>query len=367
MALDCVETVVGLSQKDCSCLGVDGQPVNYNTSLSGLFIDDIGEGIPLIIPNSTQDCGEQSIWSLLVKARDEALNDFYSQFLIMLTNPDFGQVRKQKDYDFQVGDLKKVSTTLSLTKTLAGVIFTSKNKDRGSVLRVNELCLYVNDAVAKTISIYKREDDQLTLVHTEAITPTANRLTCIPIDDSGTAYIDLPLVDRYGVSIEYFFLYDRGTSQPFDVKYSCGCGGHAPVWMKEFNFAAIETDTFAAATDAGRNASYTYGLILKAELYCDATKFICDNLDFVKDSWGRIMAKTIQLMSIRNLIKYVSFSTAVNRFTLLNKDTLIKRRAELTEEINYRMEYLAAEYPFTKSDCYICRGAGKFKKQHIVV
>lgn len=359
MALECIKNIIGLSQSDCACLGVESKPVDWNTSLSGLFIDDIEMGVPLIMPTSSLDCGETSIWTLLEKARDEALNEFLTNYLIML--PKY-QARKQNDYKFEFGSLKKVNKVLGLTKQYAGVYIKSIKQHRGSVLRVNNICLYVDSASAIDVEIYQVNDDYLELMHTETVNTTSNRNTCQAVSYSGNAYIDLPLVNNYGESIEYFIMYDRTGIQPWNVQYHCGCSSTKPQWMQEVYAGAIEVDDITTSRDASLNRSYTYGLKLDTELRCDPTSFMCNDLDFGSDGWSRAMAKTIQLFAQRKLVQYLIDSPRLNRFTILNTDSLFKKRSDINGEIEYRMEYLSARYPYTKSDCFICKDAGEFQK-----
>ena len=69
---DCYQDIIGLYNGDCDCL--DGRPLDYNVSDSGLYISDLLE--PKFIDGLLNCDQGDSVWELMEIVRDLAIRYF---------------------------------------------------------------------------------------------------------------------------------------------------------------------------------------------------------------------------------------------------------------------------------------------------
>jgi hypothetical protein len=244
--IDCLENVVGISESECECFVVpepeEGETaIDPTLSLSGLFIDDMEDGIPLIFPENARDCGDGNIFELIVRARKEAIIEFQTLFGTYLT--DF-QSPRYPDIISPMGEIEKKKNIPLATdmSDFAGVHFESK-RIRGAVMTVPKV--QVKTSTALTDSVFRIlssvDDYQTSVIPEVTFSSSANVLSDIALPVP--AY--LPLTNEYGNAVHYAFMYERQGVLPFNFKLWCGCTSKPkPAWSKYGEPVGIHVASF---------------------------------------------------------------------------------------------------------------------------
>lgn len=363
-SLTCLETLIGLSQNNCAC-NTSGRPATYNTSLSGLFMDDYEHGIPYVFPNSAKDCGDNNVWDVLQKARYEGINDFITYLFLGLGKNlnhhvngfagEFGEVNKRTNNTPDTG----------VTKALAGHTVIP-HVYKGASIKFKKVWLAISLAGDYDIEIYDLKD-LTTPVRTATITHPGNYVHA-GVNITGDP---LPLSEA-GKPIIYAVAYNRGAGVPLNYTYYCGCGeNYKPSWMKAkymesygFNIDAMNELYINAP---GCNRTFTGGLITEWELICDPADWICkqDETFWKSTPWGRVAAKAALLMSTVKSISAVLDSGKINYYTLVQADRLEEKRTKFLTIIDELIGYLGETMPEQAGHCWHCVPAQGFKKQLI--
>ena len=102
----CFENIIGLSRTDCEC--VEDRPVSAGTSASGLYLDEL-EGLSIRLADTKRDCGESSLWTMMARARENAVKDMVSDILACLNRE--AAIRRRSGSAI-VGDTKKSTASV---------------------------------------------------------------------------------------------------------------------------------------------------------------------------------------------------------------------------------------------------------------
>lgn len=344
---ECLTNIIGLSKIPCSCLGV--RPDGSSTSLSGFYIDDRAEGIPLKFPAKNLNC-EDSLWTVMADMRESAIREFAEVFPM-----GFMSNRKPSIIEFfgTIGEgeeKNKITQLLTPSDSVIGMILKPKSKMRGARMTVRDIGLYVNVTDDYTVNINKIAKSPggayvlgalIGSLVVEAVADTKT-LAAFP------SPLELPLNDSYGNQIMYAVTYDRGTSRPWNVMYSCNCGGVKPPWG-----AFIEAKGIEPASGTIDNM-HSNGLYLNIEVGCRTESWLCEAAKNLKSEFTIVMAKTIQLMAIRALLHYTIENDKVSYWTLLAEEKAPWKFKKLDKGINDRLLWLTENAPEWVSECFMC-------------
>lgn len=359
---ECLKYAVGLSQNTCVCLPT--APSNADKSLSGYYLDDMSDGVPLSFPSSQSECGQGNVWDLLDQARVQGIQEFQTGFLANSMQYAGQAIQKIRT---QVGD-DKHSSVFSVSTNYCGIVVRPARQLRGTSMNLYGFYATMGGNQALELKIF-RSDNLSTPILTQPFTSQNNTKVYYPL----TNPITLRLNDDAGNDYKYYFVYERlNNVLPMNNVFDCGCGTKINSWNeylvgKGFNINSL--NDLPGVID-GADA-WTYGLQLDISISCDATQWMCNaDLDYMTNAYARVIAKAVQLYSINKLIQYLLTSTAISRITVMPKDGLIAKFKSNQDQINGNMQWLGVnmlQYARSMSDCFTCPANSVFNKQPILI
>lgn len=360
--LVCLETLIGLSRTDCPCVE-EGRPDTYSDSLSGLFMDDYEHGLSYVFPKSAKDCGDNSVWDVLAKARYEGLNDAITHLFMSIGknrntfvdgfSGEFGQVNK-----------RSINTPdKSCKKQFTGFVFTP-GVYLGAQIKIKKIWLAIDTADTYDIKIYDLKDLTTPINTYQIIHTGGNTLIGVDVDEL------FPLSEA-GKRVSYAIAYDRGSAYPLNFTYGC-CGNH-PLWqqnkyMDSHGFCVDDMEDIIPGSSCC-NRAYSGGLIVEWEMVCDPSAWICQQDDsFWKSTqWGRVFAKFTQLITTIKTTSAILSTGRVNFYTMISADELNERRTQYNKLSMELVDYLSTNMPEHVGHCWKCKPEMNFSKKTIRV
>jgi hypothetical protein len=325
MATTCLDTLVGLSNRECSCYDT-GRPVNWNTSTLGYYLTDREYGFPIkaaVFANI--DCGQSNVWDELEEARTQAIRDVKNDIQAGLNH-----VRKKKLSAWKgricTIETEEDDTYNSIRSDVLGLQVVPR-KQRYASFIVKAIWLYLDTGASVDVSI--SSNDTSFSGSTETITAVAGT----PVRHTPASEIELPFYSDYRDLIKYNFSYSRGSMKPLWNKVQSPYCAHHKWWqhMGVFGFAldALDNDFDADSNDA-------YGLALEGYFKTYPLDWICDLDEKGGDDFFEMIARLIQLKGAIKLMSIVLENGNVNYYTIIKQEQLfgrIKRFAKLYEQI----------------------------------
>lgn len=323
-------------------------------SLSNYFLLEL-EGMSELLVDSAADCDTGNIWDLAIRARENAINDFRTDYLAALLQ--YYQKDKQP-YRGYIGEAK-YTKDLKLTSALAGLQL-SPYLMRGGELRIKKIGTFFNQSATLHLKLYNQyEIDPIKEVDLET---EKDKLKWNELPEA----IVLPLNYNKTQEVSYALLYEVASLNgmlPKDVKTDCNCGGGAGSvlkypWKLYTKAGGINIDSLSKFHDQNTSLLLeSNGLLLDVELSCKTENLICTEdypLDF-DNPLTAVMAKSIQYKGGELLIEYILASGNLNRFTILDKERLWGKRNHYRKSFDDRITYLAKETkPYLINDCFTC-------------
>ncbi len=347
MIPECLYDIVGLSRSACPCLDEKGEGIVIE-GRSPYFLDDMEDGINLMMAQRSKDCGDGSIWDLMQRARIEGVNEFLTDFLALVQSRN---ALRYRNWSGQIGEKRKADNTLSkISAPWLGMKLTPRAVV-GGYLTVTGLGLKVNTTGAYEVFLY--EDRNLT---TPLASVTVAATAGVQTIQALAAPLRVPLVDENRNPISYYVVYERGASKPYSTLFNCNCSGSAHGWETYLSGSSLtmaDDDFSGLLTPSG---GYTNGAIMQGSLACETGDFLCNLTNFKSDPFARVVAKTIQFYSLNKLIGYILRSSQINFYTLLEKEPLHGARNHNRKEASDRLQWLAENIPFDATDCLSCDG-----------
>lgn len=369
--ISCLQFAVGLVKNDCACIDTDSAPEDYDRSDSGYYLDDMEIAPPLAFSKAAADCSE--FWDLMTEAREQGIRDFITDFVI--TARQYTTI-KVSPYDGEFTDNQKINMVLTgIHKQYLAAMYRPIGYVRGATMEIRKVGLIMNMAGTYTVNVYDSSQlysENITLsplksidvvVTTPGVLATAN----VPSGDGSVWKFPMWKDDR---KLSYYFVYDPVGAKPYNVRFNCGCSKGTRPWEKYLYGRGVQTDDIKELELLSRDHSpYSYGLYLSGSLSCDGFDWMCRNWNYQTDSFARVMARLIQLYSIRKLCALILNSRRINAFTLLNRDILAARMEAISRLImdpsEGNMPYLYRNIPKGVTGCWECES--KFKKAAIIV
>lgn len=357
---------MGLSQNNCPCVG-EARPENYNVSKSGLFMDDYEHGLSYIFPKSAVDCGDQNLWSVLAKARYQGVMDATTYLLKSIAENQNRFVNGFADEFGQVNSRAGNTSDRSCSSNITGFTIVPQVY-KGADLKIKKIWLAVDKAGTYTVNVYDLQNTSTPVRTVSIVHPGNNQQVGATLPGS-----PLPLSEA-GRPIHYAIAYDRNGAYPLNYTYTCGCGADKnPAWMRDnyFQSRGFCVSAMEHVRHGGHscNRDYTGGMIVEFELMCDPYSWLCGLQDtfWTINPWGKIFAKFVQIICTNKAIASILDTGRVNFYTLISAESLIEKKAALTELADELMMYLAVNMPDDVSDCWSCKGSYGFAKRGIIV
>jgi hypothetical protein len=344
----CLDTVVGLSATECSCF-VDGdEPAGYNTSLSGLYLDDPEYGFPLKIPQSVQQCSENDLWARLEEARTLGIQ----QFITDLGANMIGGPMKTKTQPF-TGYVGDDAHSLNLSPSTYFALRLEPKIFRGVVAKLTSITLYARNVEGQDVHVEVYDEAALTdqvPLFTFDIPITGNKGTYTfdtteqiwDFQSEANQERDLYLVINAG---------NYAGIQPRNNKTRCSCGKKEK-WDQFFYANGLTSDTLEGLVDASES-TYAYGFRLQLSVAC-GNSWLCQQFDFVNDPWARVMAECIALYGMKKLAGMILTNPYPEKYTMITREEIAFHRDRINTLLGQRMPWLAGNLPHYYQDCFAC-------------
>lgn len=376
--MECLEKVVGITQRECECFEVPQIPDPENEgefldvadpalSHSGYYIDDMEDGIPLIFPASAKDCGDSDLYDILLRSRIEAAQEFVTDFGATLTQ---FTLPRHAEVISPIGEIKKnVNVPLATTMDDLIGITIEPRRIRGATGTITRIRVRMSAALVNAaLSIYSDADDYTTpIVGAITFSAAANVLTEIPL----TEPIILPSTDQHSNTIRYAILFDRQGANPYNYTRNCGtgCGKRIVPWSKYAEVDGIYVGATSEIKDFDKDINKTYGLIIDMRWSCKSMDWMCraHASEWSSLPYFRVIGKVLQLMTVNKLIGYILNSGKLNRYTLVKSEFLMGKRNHNRKEIADRLAWLSENIPADIVDCYQCKATNRMTKGEILV
>ena len=357
--LDCFDNIIGLSRTLCSCYD-SNKPADYNTSLSGLYLDEL---MPLTAFKSLLNCENgNEIWTLLDRSREQAILNFRADANALLLK---NYKLKRKPFYGHIGKIKYSDALTITTGDWVGIRIFCADVVSG-VLKIKNIGALFSETGSFTLYIYNNMNE---LVDTVTINTVANTHTSNDIVD-----IELDLHSDYVENLEYYLIYQKNGLTPKNNIVDClSCPKYTfdtcnPIFKwsqtnKQYGWAEYcmvgsfkRTDISDLSDLDSITGDYMYGLTLEVELKCKIAEVWCkDELDFESNPIARAMALAIRFKSGELFLNDVMLSSNINYERLINGEAHNKAREIFAEKYAEMMEYISENVDVYATDCFECK------------
>jgi hypothetical protein len=348
MALECLDTLVGLSQVDYDCFTDGPAPSGYNESDSGYFLTDADHGLAII------DRCEGEGWTLLQRSLSNGIRDFKTDLRASLLDrfatglsPYSGLLGKRKN-----------SGLLVPSKAFVGHRYTP-HRLRGAKWVIKKFWVGMVTGGNYTIRVRSTDDSFTPISITQAL--TANTWTEV----EPTTPIELPFYSIYDDEIEYFITVERNGSSVLNNSMACPTCGLAPAYPKYMDVTGMQAD------DAdGTNGSFTssgYGLSVEGYLACGDLDWLCELSELGGYSVLDVAARTIQFRGAAFAIDELRTNNEVNLCTIYNEEQLVARQNHLMNRYAANIQWLVDNVPSGITSCFTCKPENSFKRRNLKV
>lgn len=346
MALNCLETLVGLAPAGIGCF-VDPVPDGFNTSDSGYFILDSEFGLTI-----AEAC-EIEGWTLLEAGRAKGVLQFKTDLSAALRQR-FGS--SISPFSGLIGEMKNTGTK-SAANDRAGMRLRVRRQVKGGKLILKKAHIGVNTSGTYVLAATSN-DPLFTAPIPVNVAATANQW------GAGTALslIELPM---WSAScpydhLEYFVSYPLAGALPLSNKISCGCGGSKEGWRTNFDVSGFNSDSDTPLTGAFTGSAY--GLVLDAYLSCGELDWLCELAQWNGDYLQKVVARTLQFAQAIAVIDALINTYKINVCTHYNQDEMNSRRNFLAKSYAQNIAWIAANVPQGATGCFACRPEKRFHK-----
>ena len=381
--MDCLRTLVGLSDQDCNCYDTD-KPVDWNTASSGLFITD---ELPLNFIGSAADCEQGGVWDILEKARERAIKDVlrdYAANLYMYHSQTFSPYPvSDTTNEKRIGAYKNNgSFAFSSLADVAGIYFVPRKIKGGrAVLRGFDLKL--DNLTAEKIDIFIADNYRGTIQTLTVTYTSTGDFVYIPFDN--------PIVlefDNVDQDLKYFIGYSIVSGARYannEITDGC-CGRTGPTYnpflsyfehnRQIYGFEAASNSIADLDTPLTSN-NYARGMRLDMSLTCDVFAWLCalssDPTDITQNGangegirFGMMLADLIRAAAIQHAGRRILQSQNINRITMLSAESVNDIMMHQAEIYQSGIKYMARETPHWANDCLECLNDKTISKNAIL-
>jgi hypothetical protein len=339
MGTDCLNTLVGLSNRACDCPSGD-LPSGYNESDSGYFLTDTEHGFPILDAVwANAECGEGSVWEVLENARTEAVRDFKSDLLQALNA---GREQKQPHWKGLIG---KTDGAFFYGGAVTGVQLRPRLRSRDAAFVVT--AVHVGIETAGTYDLYIKSNDYTFTTVSESLTTEGGAWHRHELAE----VVRLPFYVLHEESLRYSIELENAGSKVRNNKAFC-CGG-APPWHQYFDWGGFSE---ASVSNEHNYCMTTFGGVA-VEGYFDCAKldWICNLEELNGLDFRDLIARCIQFKGAIKLMARVLESGRVNYWTVLSAEAIAAKRTRLQQMYGEYITWLVQNMPATISGCWGCR------------
>lgn len=338
MGTNCLDTLVGLSNRECDCPSGD-LPSGWNTSDSGYFLTDTEYGFPLLDAVwANAECGEGSVWEALENARSEAVRDFKSDLQQALN------AGREEKIGHWKGLIGKTDGSFISPAEFTGVQLRARKRSRDAAFILTAIHLGVE--TAGTYDVYITSNDYAFAPLIEQAVSLGGVWARHPL----VAPVTLPFYVLHEESVRYSIALKTSGTRVRSNKMFC-CGG-APVWMQYFDAGGFN----AAVVDNEKNycGNHFNGIALEGYFDCAKLDWLCNLEEMNGLDFRDFVARCIQFKGAAKLMARVLEGGKVNYWTVLAPEAIAAKRQKLQEMYKEYITYLVANMPEGVSGCWGC-------------
>lgn len=357
---DCLSHIIGMSRTNCECFD-SGKPYDAVTSDSGLYLDEL-EGLRLNMIDAIADCEAGGLWDILFNARENAKIAFKSDLMVMLLENNLKN--KRDPFMGTIGE-SSFKNTIAITPTYGGARICCANIISGK-MTIKRIGLVFASAGTFDISVYNNYSD--TPIVTYSVTSVANGLQWFELP----APLELEMNDDNSQNPNYYLIYNASTSpSPKDIRASCGCSSmqykyywnlEQPIFKsyEKYRWSEFIMLTGTQGDDISnrkywQTSSYLNGLMLDVKFDCNTSELICkQNLNYESNPLALAMAYAIRYRAGAIVIDNILGSGQINRYTMMDRDTMSGKRNNFLKEYKDRVNWIAKEMNWRANDCLTC-------------
>ncbi len=349
MALECLETLVGLAPTAPSCF-VDAEPDGFATTTSGYHILDPEFGLSIV------EACEVEGWTVLEAARAKGILQFKTDLSAALRTR-FGSAISP--FDGLVGKIQSTGTTTA-PNDYAGFRIRLRRMVKGGKIVLKKAYIGVNATDTYAVSVTSN-DPLFTEPASVNVVATANTF------GAGTS-LDLIELPMYSDSLpydylEYYISFPLDGALPLNNKLNC-CGRSA-AWAQHMDVTGFNSDSDTPNADYSGNSNFSsnaYGLALDLYLSCGELDWICD-LGYTNGyHMTQVVARTLQFAQSIAAIDRLIMSYKVNVCTHYNQAEMVSRRNFLNESYANNVAWIAANLPTGVTGCFNCNPKSAFHR-----
>jgi len=361
----CLQDIIGLSQTPCDCW--TDKPEDYNTSDSGLFLDEL---LPLNTFTNLGDCEDADVWSFMENARTEAtkttLNAVKSGLL--------------KQYELAYTTFKgkigeaKATSLIGFTTAYAGLIMRC-NPIRSGKMKINAIGTFFNATGTKHVYVM----DNLGNIHAEYnLITTANTY----VNNALSTPLELPLYSEDTAILHYYIVYADDAIKPYNNTITCEhCSGFTPCWSTGNNcwlrpvknnryfwakYLQVSGLTFNALADLYTTefgySNALYGLTVDVETWCNIDDVFCDStVNYEGSLIHGALAEAIRFKAAEYTINKILTTDKLTRSKLINRESLITLKASFSVDFDDKVQYIADNLDISATSCLQCKDFYKAK------
>lgn len=341
--VDCFDYIIGLSRSSCNCYS--DRPVDFDASLSGLYMDEFS---PLDQLKGLENCENGSVWDKMANARENAIRFFISDMNSKLQKK---YLLKRKPYKGTIGN-KTFTEDRILVNSYNGIRVFCSDIISG-YMKIKKINTIFNSTGAFNLFIYNNMNELIT---------TVSLNTVADLYTQNTVNIELPLHSDFVNNLEYYFVYSGIT--PKNNTLECACGKHSHFnktesqrfkWADFIQVSGFDTDSLDFIELSHSHSIYLNGLILEVELYCKLNDLFCSEWDFDTDPINASVAYAIAFKATEICLKSIISSTDLSRETMVNAETIEKFMMDYSQKYEDKTADILEEVDITKNDCLMCR------------
>jgi len=340
MSLTCLSGLVGLSNRDCSCVS-GGQPSGWNSSVTGYFLDDREYGFPLKDAlDANLECGENNIWDLLSEARTQGIRDVKNDLLQSLHTTRESRIINWRGV---IGKTDNVGSYIP-GSTYNGIQLRPRIRMKDAYFMVKALWLNINTTGSITVGI--ASNDGTFTATSESASVTANTWT----KHTFSSAISLPLYSIAKPDLRYHIYYQPDGNQGRQNRLWC-CT--KPVWLQHFEVGAFAL-TALPGDDVLPTTQEAAGIAIEGYFTCNKLDWICDLEEMNGYDMRDLIGRLIQWKSSIHLITSVLRSGKVNKYTLLGQEGLYRQRSHLMKMYEEAILWVSQNLPSGVTGCWGC-------------
>lgn len=354
----CLQNAIGLSQTPCDCW--TEKPADYNTSDSGLYLDEL---LPINNFTDLATCEDEDVWTIMAKSRDEAIKAYMADVKVKLLEK---YEHAFKHFKGKIGEAKG-TVVQSDGYAFKGIILRC-NPMKSGTIKITGCGGLFNGTGTRTIYVYDNLGNHITDFE---ISTTANVYT----NNTLATAIELPLYSDETEYLHYFFFYADEAIKPLNNYITCQYCGYTPCWSMDpgcfasqpknnrfhwINYVQTSGIAFNNISDLYETSvgftNMLFGLTLDIDAYCNVDDVFCtDDINYNASAIALAQAFAIRYKAAEFAIRNNLLSDKLTRANLINRETLMAMEEKWKADYMEKVDWIVNNIDVQATSCLKCR------------